>query len=161
MVTFPSFGQSISADKLTVIRELMEVTGAQIDRSEFSKAFIQQMISVLRAKDPTLPDRITTIVTEEVHALVAKELDDEVLQHKIYPIYANHFTLDELKQLVEFNRSPVGQKANQVMPAWFNRACRPPSNGQHKWPRNCQIEFSKDFLMKALRLGKVPRKIND
>ena len=94
----------------------MEVTGAQIDRSEFSKAFIQQMISVLRAKDPTLPDRVTTIVTEEVHALVAKELDDEVLQRKIYPIYANHFTLDELKQLVEFNRSPVGQKANQVMP---------------------------------------------
>lgn len=97
MVAVPSFGESISANKLTVFRELMEVTGAQIDRSEFAKAFIQQMNSVLRAKDPTLPDRVTMIVTEEVNSLIAEELDNEVLQHKIYPIYANHFALEELK----------------------------------------------------------------
>ncbi|MDG2070501.1 MAG: hypothetical protein P8J55_01925 [Pseudomonadales bacterium] len=75
----------------------MEVTGAKIDRSEFAKAFIQQMNSVLRLKDPTLPDRVTMMLTEEVKSLIAEELDNEVLQHKIYPTYANHFTLEELK----------------------------------------------------------------
>jgi|TARA_B110000240_G_C13418444_1_gene418360 hypothetical protein len=142
MVTFPSFGQSLSADKLTVIRELMEVTGAQTDRSEFSKAFIQQMISVLRAKDPTLPDRVTTIVTEEVNSLVAEELDNEVLQHKIYPIYANLFTLEELEQLVEFNRSPVGQKANQVMPSLLQQSM----NAANQWSEQMAPKLSDRVL---------------
>ena len=142
MVTFPSFGQSLSADKLTVIRELMEVTGAQIDRSEFSKAFIQQMISVLRAKDPTLPDRVTTIVTEEVNSLVAEELDNEVLQHKIYPIYANLFTLEELEQLVEFNRSPVGQEANQVMPSLLQQSM----NAANQWSEQMAPKLSDRVL---------------
>lgn len=120
----------------------MEVTGAQTDRSEFSKAFIQQMISVLRAKDPTLPDRVTTIVTEEVNSLVAEELDNEVLQHKIYPIYANLFTLEELEQLVEFNRSPVGQKANQVMPSLLQQSM----NAANQWSEQMAPKLSDRVL---------------
>jgi hypothetical protein len=142
MVPVPSFGQSLSADKLTVIRELIEVTGEQIDRSEFSKAFIQQMLSVLRAKAPTLPDRVTTIVTEEATSQAAEELDNEVLQHKIYPIYANYFTLEELEQIVEFNRSPVGQKAKQVMPNLLQQSM----NAANQWSEQMAPKLSSRVL---------------
>lgn len=142
MVAVRSYGQSISAEKLTVIRKLMEVTGAQINRSEFANAFIQQMLSVLRAKDPTLPHKVTTIVTEEVNSLVAEELDNEVLHLKIYPIYANYFTLGELKQLVEFNRSDVGRKANQVIPNLIQES----TSAAEQWSAQMAPELSKRVL---------------
>ncbi len=34
----------------------------------------------------------------------------------ILPIYSKHFTLEELEQLIAFNRTPLGQKVIAEMP---------------------------------------------
>jgi len=105
-----------SAEKLEAIRELMQVTGAQANREEFSTAFTQQMLAMIRRNDPDLSEEAVKIVTDEVAIMVNKELDEESLQLMIFPIYAKYLTLDELNGLIEFNKSAVGKKANQVMP---------------------------------------------
>lgn len=102
--------------KLDAIRTLMQITGAQSTSEQFSTAFTQQFISVLRANNSVLSDKAITIVTEEIAKVVAEELENENLQLQIFPIYARYFTLEELEGLIEFNQSATGIKANKVMP---------------------------------------------
>lgn len=108
--------QEPDAEKMAAIKELLEVTGAVANSNQFSQAFSQQMIGMLKATNPGISEQALVIVSEEVQATVEEELARETLQRRIYPIYASHFTLEELKALIAFNKSPVGQKANRLMP---------------------------------------------
>jgi hypothetical protein len=110
--------QEAEADsaKNALIRELLEVTGAKADQAELSRTFTQQMVSVLQANNAVLSDEALKIIAEEVETVVAEQLHQEILQRKMYSIYARYFTIDEIQGLIDFNQSPVGQKANRVMP---------------------------------------------
>jgi len=103
--------------KLAAIRELMQITGAATNAAQFSRLFTGQILSVIRSGNPDIPEKAVMIVNEEVNAMVDRELEKESLQREIYPIYAEHFTLEELKALIAFNKTPLGRKANRVMPA--------------------------------------------
>lgn len=104
------------AEKMAAVKELLEVTGAVANSNQFSRAFTDQMIGMLKATNPGISRQALIIVSEEVQATVEEELAKQTLQRRIYPIYAAHFTLEELEALIAFNKSPVGQKANQLMP---------------------------------------------
>jgi len=134
--------EEISAEKLAVIKELMAVTGAAANASQFSQAFTQQMTAVLRVSNPDISERALEIVQEEVAKVVAEELQNESLQSQIYPLYARYFTLDELQGLVAFNKSPVGQKANAVMPQLIEQSL---IAGQ-EWSRQVQPLMSERIL---------------
>ena len=106
----------VAQAKMDAIRELMQITGAEVNSVQFSRLFTQQMLSILRANNPDISEKAVQIVTEEVARLVEEELQNGSLQAQIYPIYARYFTLEDLQGLIEFNKSPVGVKANKVMP---------------------------------------------
>jgi hypothetical protein len=105
-----------ATEKLALIKELVQVTGAASNSEQYSRAFSQQLISVLRISNPDLSDRAVRIVEEEVNNTINEAFSSESLQKQIYPIYAKYFTVEELKGLLAFNQSPAGQKANRVMP---------------------------------------------
>jgi uncharacterized protein len=109
--------EAISKDKLAAIKELIKVTGARVDQDQFAQSFTQQMLSVLRARYPKLPATAASLVEEEVRAVLQEQVDQESLQREIYPIYAKYFSDEEIQALIRFNQSPVGRKANKVMPA--------------------------------------------
>ena len=111
-----AIADEIEPAKAKAIRELLKVTGAQADREQLTRTFTQQMISVLQASNTTLPPGSVQIITKEVDLIVAEQLRREVLQQKMYRIYARYFTLQEIQGLTAFNRSEIGRKANQVMP---------------------------------------------
>ncbi len=106
----------VAQAKMDAIKELMQITGAEVNSVQFSRLFTQQMLSILRANNPDISEKAVQIVTEEVARLVEEELQNGSLQAQIYPIYARYFTLEDLQGLIEFNKSPVGVKANKVMP---------------------------------------------
>jgi len=61
----------------------------------------------------------------------------------MYRIYARHFTLEEIEGLIEFNQSPVGIKANRVMPILMRESM----NAAQQWSEeigpimsNCVME---------------------
>jgi uncharacterized protein len=108
--------EALSDAKVQAIRELIRITNAQINETAFSEALTQQMLSVLRSRNPELTGRAERIVAEEVSAVVAREMANETLHRKIYPIYARYFTLEELRALIAFNQTAAGRKANEVMP---------------------------------------------
>lgn len=108
--------ESIDPAKVEAIRELLRMTGAEANRDQLTNTFTQQLISVLQANNTTLTDRTKTVIRAEVEAVVTEQLRNEKLQMKMHRIYARYFTLEELEGLIEFNKSPIGRKANQVMP---------------------------------------------
>ena len=94
----------------------MEITGAKANQQALTQTFSRQMISVLQAgKTDITPDAIR-IISEEVALMISQELAAERLQSRMYKLYARYFTLEELRGLIEFNSSPIGRKANRVMP---------------------------------------------
>ena len=111
-----AIADEIDPAKAKAIRELLEVTGAQADLEQLTRTFTQQMISVLQASNTTLPPGSIQIITKEVDLVLAEQLRREVLQQKMYKIYAKYFTLGEIQGLTAFNRSEIGRKANRVMP---------------------------------------------
>jgi len=108
--------EPVDPRKLAAIKELITITGAATNSEQYSRAFSQQLVSVLRMSNPQLSVEAVKIVNEEVGRAVRDAFNAESLQQEIYPIYANYFTLEELQGLLAFNKSPAGIKANQVMP---------------------------------------------
>jgi hypothetical protein len=108
--------ESLDPAKVEAIRELLRMTGAEANREQLTNTFTQQLISVLQANNTRLTDRTKAVIRDEVEAVVTEQLRNEKLQRKMHRIYARYFTLEELEGLIEFNKSPIGRKANQVMP---------------------------------------------
>jgi hypothetical protein len=87
------------------IRELMQVTGA----AALAVQMMQQVISQMQQVRPEVPEEFWI-------RFIAKADTDELIE-MIVPIYARHFTPDEIKGLLDFYRTPLGRKVIATLPA--------------------------------------------
>ncbi|MBB3119525.1 DUF2059 domain-containing protein [Pseudoduganella violacea] len=67
--------------------------------------------AALLAMEADLPKAVSTMQ----QVLLSPELMDEIMAEMI-PLYARHFTVDEMRQIANFYRTPVGQKSLREMP---------------------------------------------
>ncbi len=117
-----AFSTTISAGELTdtkkaAIKELMNITGSARMGQLFANAFVIQMSNVLRTTNPDIPPRAFTILEEEVNTIIEEEMIKKGNFYElIYPIYHKYFTLNDIKALIAFYKTPVGKKAVTVMP---------------------------------------------
>lgn len=96
---------SIAPEKKEAILELLEVTGA--------KQNLEVMASAMRENLKTqIPD-----ITEPILQEVNNALNYDSLAYIIIPIYAKHWSTQDLKDMVAFYRSPLGQRMLKEMPA--------------------------------------------
>jgi hypothetical protein len=135
--------------KLAAIKELITVTGAATNSEQYSKAFSQQLVSVLRMSNPELSEDAVEIVNQEVGRTVREAFSAESLQQEIYPIYAHYFTLEELHGLLSFNKSPAGIKANQVMPQLMAESMQ----AAQLWSRAITPQISRRVLERFQKEG--------
>lgn len=116
-----SFAEStdIDPDKKRLIHHLLQQTGQTSQKvgQQFSDLFIRQMEQSLKHSNPDIDPKAFTIVREEIHHVIQEELlENQRFATLLYPIYAKRFSVKELKQIVDFNDSPVGQKMIRSMP---------------------------------------------
>ncbi len=112
-----SYCDELALGKKAAIKELMEVTGATQMGEIFGNAFVQQMTQVLKNSKPDIDPKAFDIIKEEVKALIHEELVvKESLLPFMYPIYHKYLTLEEINGLIQFYKTPLGQKAISVMP---------------------------------------------
>lgn len=109
----------VETSKKVLIDQLLEQTGqsAIAVANQFSNIFTQQMSGVLKQSQPNIDPRAFTIIEEEINALITEEIvaKGELLK-MMYPIYAEHFSADELQQMITLNNTPLGKKLISVMP---------------------------------------------
>jgi hypothetical protein len=70
---------------------------------------VGQMLGAMQQGMPSVPQQFWTDMRTELTAAGMVEL--------VVPLYAKHFTDEEIRQLVAFYRSPVGQKLVREQPA--------------------------------------------
>lgn len=102
--------------KKEVIKELLDITGADqialIMASNSSKA----MIEMLKKTKPDTPPAVFKIIDEEVNNVFKDELATGSLDELMYPLYDEKFTTPELEEILAFYKTPTGQKVIKVLP---------------------------------------------
>jgi hypothetical protein len=90
--------------KQKTIRELLAQTGA----ANLGKEVFAQMGAVL---EKSMPGEFKDFWKEFTADVKVEELEDLIV-----PIYDKHFTQEELEGILEFNKTPLGQKIIRTMP---------------------------------------------
>lgn len=107
-------GHSIDPVKEADIRSLMELVGARDAMQDFAAHGADQLRENLLASVPTT-DRGQQFVNAFIDDYKAKFNADEATA-QLVDIYDQHFTQDEIKGLLQFYGSPLGQKFAAEMP---------------------------------------------
>jgi hypothetical protein len=110
--TAPS--RSIDATKQTDIRSLMELIGARDQVQDGASNAIEQSREKLLATVPS-NDKGQAFVNAFA-ASYQKKFDVDQVTEQLVSVYDKHFTEDEIKGLLQFYGSPLGQKVAAEMP---------------------------------------------
>lgn len=104
--------QQVSPEKREAIRQLIRSTGVVSVGEQMAGALVEQ----LKPAFPSVPDALWAELTTEVDEAEWIEL--------VTPIYARHFTLEDLRGLAAFYETPLGQKAIRALPAITQESMR-------------------------------------
>jgi tetratricopeptide (TPR) repeat protein len=90
------------------------------------------MANFLQKTNPEIDPRAFKIMEEEVTSLMREETGEKgSFQQLIYPIYNKYLTLDEIREVIRFYKTPAGKKMTSVLPKMmqeFMQASQPWAN---------------------------------
>jgi uncharacterized protein len=89
--------------------DLLNASGA----GNMTKQMVQQMLNMQKQTKPDVPG--------EVWEEIMGEVDTEELMILIAPVYAQHFTVEEMKEIIAFYKTPAGKKMVEKQPAMMQQ----------------------------------------
>lgn len=98
----PANAQEI--EKVNNIKQLLAITGA----ANLSQQIITQLLAGLKAQYPQVPQKAWDTFQEEFKA--------DNLLNQLIPIYSKYYSNEEIKQIIAFYQTPIGQKTIAVLP---------------------------------------------
>jgi hypothetical protein len=99
---------------------------------------VQQMLQVVRQSNPNLPALALEIIEQEVKSTFEEGIDaPNGLLARIVPIYSEFFTHAEIKEMLVFHRSAVGQKIFSVQEDLFSKSIE----AGRQWSEASRPEF--------------------
>jgi uncharacterized protein len=116
LLAMPAVGQDRPAnqEKLDNIRRLLTVTGSEKLQQNVMDQFMGALKTILTAsvQGNQRGERILVRMTE----LLAEEMKKADFSRITVELYDKYFTNEDIKGLIQFYESPVGQKAVQLLP---------------------------------------------
>lgn len=100
-----TYSQSDQQQKEAIYLELLEMSGSEKQSADLTNGMIRQY----KITNPGVPDSVWNKITANS--------DPRVLLSKLPPIYSKYFTLEEIKELVAFYKTPLGHKIIKVTPS--------------------------------------------
>ena len=97
-------------EKTNNIKKLFELTGVK----NISRQMITQLLNDLKSDNPQVPQKWWDNF--------AAEFKSDDLLDEIIPIYNKYFTNEEIKQLITFYQTPLGQKTITVLPQLYQES---------------------------------------
>ena len=110
--------EDISKDFQSDIVRLLKMTGAEALGIQIGVSVTNQMIDSLMKQNPEIPPNAVASIKDEISKVFAEEMPK--LMSEVVPVYAKHFTQDEIKGLIAFYSTPLGKKSIAAMPAVMN-----------------------------------------
>lgn len=112
--TTPAAKPSIDPQKEARIRELMDLTGAKDLGQQLIEAGMEQFRSSVLDSQPDNPRAKQFVDT--FAARFQKRFDSRSLNEQVIPIYDKYLSTEDLKGLLEYYRSPLGQRMLKALP---------------------------------------------
>lgn len=125
----------ISQEKQSLIRQLLEMTGGRqqyeqtqqilmMHMQQQMQPMIEQTVNSNTSLSPAerevlttrLTNNIDSIITQFSEALSTEVTYDELLERVYYPVYDQYFTEADLRDLIAFYETPIGEKLLTVTP---------------------------------------------
>ena len=144
--------QGVVADELTNekyrdIKRLIEITGASNLAEQMASVASQQFLQMLKASNPEIPDRALIVMETELKVLYAEKIPAPGgLLDQTIPIYDKYLSHEEIRELLAFYETPVGQKAILVMPS----VVRDSTMAGQRWGQSLGPEIQ-ERIVSALR----------
>jgi uncharacterized protein len=105
--------QKVDPAKEKAIRHLMDITGtAKLGDNMTEAVSFQVKNAMSRRLDPGKLDKFMTDFNQK---LTARAPSNEVVDAQV-PIYAQHFSMEDLQSMIQFYESPVGQRMVKALP---------------------------------------------
>ncbi len=111
-----ALAQEIPDDFRKDIVKLMETTGASKLGEQIGNAVAQQAVADMRAQNPDVAPRAIEMLREVTTSYVSKFINSPRMMDAFVPLYAKHFTHDEIKTVIAFYETPTGQKLVRTLP---------------------------------------------
>ena len=143
----PVFAQDLTPEKKADIQKLMEVTGAQALGQQMSDQIMLQIANSIRARNPRVPQRTLDIVREEVSAIIKDNLP--AFTEMVMPAYHKHFTHDDIKALLQFYSTDLGQRLIRTTPGLMMDSMR--AGGE--WAKSLQPELERRLKRRLQQEG--------
>jgi hypothetical protein len=98
---------AVTAGQLTAAKELMALTHAEDNTRAVAKRLEPRVVETLKSRSPAFAAHQT-----EFEAEYTKELESglPIAMNTEANYYAQHYSEDELRQLISFYKTPLGQK---------------------------------------------------
>ena len=103
----------ISEEKRRDIQRLLELTKA----ADIGTQVIQQMMDSMRANFAMPPSETREKVFKTFEEELTKEFSREKLMEAVLSIYDEHLSAEDVKGLIAFYESPLGQRTVNVLPS--------------------------------------------
>ena len=117
LLVTPAAAENIDPAKRADIEKLIRITGPPDVTKQTSDFFIRQFSQTIKASRPDLPAKTYRILSEEINKVVDEHMTSKGgFLDMVVPIYAKHFTHTEIKALLKFYQTDLGQKTIQVWP---------------------------------------------
>ena len=96
------------------VRDLLKVTHAMALMDQIMEASSAQVWKGIKKVNPAIPDTYLEMTKEEFLTVFSQAKPE--LENAIIHIYAKHFTADEIRELLDFYRTPLGIKIIEHLP---------------------------------------------
>jgi hypothetical protein len=147
-VAAPAMSQQAPADALPVARELITVIRATDQFKLIFPTILQSLKPAIVQGRPQIErdfDAMVPVLLEGANSRI-NEITDQMAG-----VYARTFTVEEIRQLIVFYRTPVGQKLLEKLPTVMQESM---SIGQ-AWGRRLATDL-RDSMVEALRKIRTP-----
>ena len=113
----PAAADNIAPAKRADIEKLMRITGPPDVTKQMSNFFILQLSQAIKASRPDLPARTYQILSEEINRVIEEQMTSKGgFLDMVIPIYARHFSHEEIRGLLKFYQTELGKKTIETWP---------------------------------------------
>ena len=155
VLTFSSLATAkVGEAKAEDIRQLMELTGTDDIPGQLANAVEQQTLSAIQRANPDAGEQAEQIVSDVVAKHIEQADGRGKLTTDVVAIYAETFTHDEIRQLIDFYETPLGSKVVEQMPQVMRQAM---SAGQ-QWARERMPAVQQEQRSRLQQAGLLPER---
>lgn len=113
----PARAEELTEEKRRDVERYLELSGNRALAQQMLQAYVKQSVGWVKKMRPDIPPASMPAVERDLSAFLAERVGGKGgLMEQLAPVFAKHFSHDEVRQLLAFYESPVGRKAVGLMP---------------------------------------------